>query len=131
MPRAETTAKQSVRTFTDEDAYKTFRVVARNATFTGETEKIGFSNGIATVSGLPASVTCDRDRSACTQYTDGSGDVCRVHDRVLHLNNLLNYPYVERMETRQGMRSVIKNAYRVLSDEEYEQEFAGGEIAFE
>ena len=131
MPRAETAAVKGARTFTEEDAYKTFRVVARNPEFTGETEKIGFSNGIATVSGLPASVTCERGREDCARYTDGAGDVCRVHDRVLHLNNLLNYPFVKRIGTRQGPRSVIENTYRVLSDEEYEQEFAGGEVAFE
>ena len=122
MPRASAPTKTASKRYASEDAYATFRVMAHNPTFTGETEGIGFSNGMATVHGLPKTVTCDLEFEDCMQRSDATGDVCRVHERVFRLNNLLNYPYVERVESQSGPRSVIKNAYRVLSESEYEEE---------
>lgn len=131
--RTITAKAPAVKMFTEENAYETFRVFARNSEFTGQTEGIGFSNGMATVSALPRSVTCDREAGDCFTYNAASGDICRVHERVRHLNNLMNYPWVERVQTPSGMRPVIKNSYRVLSEAEYEEEAVAGQdgVTFE
>lgn len=120
MPR---TAVRHTGNFSDTDAYRTWRIIARNREFTGETEGIGFSNGIATISGLPKSVKpCDRDCGV-------DGDRCRFHDRIFHLSNLRNYPaFVRVQDERTGKRRTEQvEGYRVLSEEEYEREFGDTE----
>lgn len=123
MPRVAAPKNTGVRKFVDEDAYKTWRVIAPNNTFTGETETFGFSNGQASIVALPKSVRC---RGLCDRE---SGDLCRVHSRVFHLNNLLNYPTFHRItDERTGRRSTeMRDGYRVLSEEEYEREFGDNE----
>ena len=117
MPRTATRPVQSP-VFTTEDAYKTWRVIARNTQYTGETEGIGFSNGMATVSGLPKTVRCD---GSC----GSDGELCRLHERVFRLNNIRNYPvHVATRDERTKKRVISKqDGYRVLSETEYEAEF--------
>lgn len=122
MPRAAKAANAGdSRLFSEQDAFVTWRIVARNPTYTGETEKVGFSNGQATLSGLPKS-------SKCTPGCGADGDLCRLHDRVFHLNNLLNYPSFQRsLDERTNRRVTARyEGYRVLSEVEYEAEYGDG-----
>lgn len=91
--------------FTAEDAYRTWRVRARNGSFTGETEGFAFSNGQVLIPGLP--------RTASPQ---------RVTVRVLRLNNLRNYPVFEREANPRTRRLETKRyeGYQVLTPEQYE-----------
>lgn len=119
-----TAEKTAPKTFTEDDAYVTYRVVAHNKNYSGQTEKFGFSNGVASVLGLPKSVSCPHGSfEVCQRAT--AGDLCRLHERVLHLNGLMNYPFITREQTRAGVRSVQHNTYRVMTEDEYEREFAG------
>lgn len=117
MPRGAVATKSA--NFTEEDAYKTWRVLALVRDFTGTTEGFGFSNGVATVSALPKTAqSCGRD---CWR----DGDTCRVHERVIRLNNLRNYPRYRRvLDERTNRRQTLRDdGYRVLSEAEYESEF--------
>jgi hypothetical protein len=116
MPR---TAIKESTVLTEDDAYKTWRVVAPVLNYTGTTESFGFSNGQAVIAALPKTVKC---AGGC----DADGELCRLHERVFHLNNLRNYPTFTRVrDARTGRRTTVKNAgYRVLSEEEYEREFS-------
>jgi hypothetical protein len=118
MPARTATRPAQADKFTEEDAYQTWRVIARNPQYTGETEGIGFSNGVATISGLPKSVKCS---TGC----EAEGDLCRLHLQVRRLNNLRNYPvFVPTRDARTNKRVPVKvEGYRVLSEAEYEQEF--------
>lgn len=105
--------------FTEEDAYKTWRVISHNRELTGSTEGFGFSNGQAVVTGLPKTV---KHYSAdCNE----NGELCRLHERVFRLNNLMNYPgYMRVMDERSGKRKTERfEGYRILSEEAYEREF--------
>jgi hypothetical protein len=91
--------------FTTEDAYRSWRVRARNGSFTGETEGFAFANGQVLIPGLP--------RTASPQ---------RVAVRVLRLNNLRNYPVFEREANPRTRRLETKRyeGYQVLTPEQYE-----------
>lgn len=107
--------------FETEDAYKTWRVLSRNPQYTGGTEGIGFSNGQASVPGLPRSVQC---RCTSNSRETGEGN-CRLHERLDKLNGFLNYPSYERVQNPQTKRFVYQkvDSYRVLTEAEYDAEF--------
>lgn len=121
------TAIKEAPNFTEDDAYKTWRVISRNKEYTGETEGVGFSNGIATISGLPKSVKPCPDMRCSV-----NGELCRFHERLFHLNNLRNYPAFIRVEDeRTGKRRTEQvSGYRVLSEEEYDREFGEQEADY-
>ena len=119
MPR---TATRPIKAdvFTEEDAYKTWRVVSANKEYSDKTETFGFSNGQAVIPALPKTAKCN---GLCT-----AGDInedCRLHNRVLRLNNLRNYPTFRRVQDPQSgrRRTDQMDGYRVLSEDEYEREF--------
>jgi hypothetical protein len=114
-----TATKATTTNFVDADAYKTWRVIAPVPSYTSTTEGFGFSNGQAVVAALPKSVKCP---GGCGV----DGDLCRLHERVFHLNNLRNYPTFTRVrDASTGKRRTVKGeGYRVLSEEEYEREFS-------
>lgn len=114
----------AVRKFTDEDAYKTWRVQAMNPDYKDTTEGFGFSNGWAVVPGLPKRVVCTGECSPETVDDD-----CRLHTRKLHLNNLLSYTRYVRVAdpNKRNGRLEKRDGYRVFSEEEYEREFEGGD----
>jgi len=107
-----------MRYYTEADAFKTWRILSHNPTYTGETEGFGFSNGQATVSALPRSLQCH----GCSEE-----DPCRIHQRIAHLNNIENYPrYVAVKQANSGRQRLDqRSVYRILSEEEYEAEFGG------
>lgn len=118
MPRV-ATREPATHVFGDADAYKTWRVVAPVPTYTDTTEGFGFSNGQAVIAGLPKAV------KSCGRECGGDGEMCRVHERVFHLNNLRNYPTFARVKDERTARTRTeqREGYRILTEEEYEREF--------
>lgn len=119
MPRTATRPTKA-EVFTEADAYKTWRVVSANKEYSDKTETFGFSNGQAVIPALPKTTKCN---GLCT-----AGDInedCRLHNRVLRLNNLRNYPTFRRVQDPQSgrRRTDQMDGYRVLSEDEYEREF--------
>jgi hypothetical protein len=137
--RGQTAQRQAGTPFGVEDAYTTFRAVARNRDWTGVTEGFGFSGGVAPITGLPRNVKCPAGAETLEECSRSDGSLCRVHERVMRLNNLVNYPVTLRLTARDENGRVVpqflpngrpavrtEQSYRVLTEQEYEREFGDG-----
>lgn len=89
------------------DAFKPWRVIARNPNYTGETEGFGFSRGQSVIAPLPQAAS-----------------EARVSLRMLRLNGLRNYDFHFRTRERGRNVTKVEPGYRVLTPDQWEAEYA-------
>jgi len=93
--------------FTEDDTHRTWRIVARNPNYGGETEGFTFSRGESIATGLPSNASPER-----------------VRVRQLRLNGLRNYDFAYRTKNARGQNVTrVEPGYRVLTEEQYEAEY--------
>lgn len=118
------------RVFLEPAAHQTWRVIARNREYAGETEGFGFNRGEAVIPALPVNVRCPHESA---ERCERSGTICRLHTRLLRLNNLTNYPFASRQlnQRTKRVRTVMTPGYEVLSEAEYEARYGDRDDDYE
>ncbi len=115
-PPMRTPVVEAKHGFDREAVFQTWRVVARNPNYAGETEGFQFGRGEAVVPALPSGASEER-----------------VETRLLRLNNLQNYPFSYRAvnQRTKRIRTVTVPGYEVMSEAEYEARFGDRDDDYE